>query len=105
MFDNTMLASKEFIEFQRGVFTGMLMFDGIKNALLSKGILTKDELAESMKAVLESDYAKGRMTEYDKAIKEIEEYEKMDIGDLFSSMFDPKAKKKEKEDQDDQANN
>jgi len=93
MLDSSIQASKEFIEFQRGVVTAMAFVDALQNVLLNKGILTNEELQESRKAVLKTDYFKGRMAEYDKAIKEIEEYEKMDFGDLFSSLFDSKMKR------------
>lgn len=94
MFDQDLHSSKEFIEFQRGVFKAITILDSVKNVLIKKGIISQEELIEEYDASMATDYVKNRMVEYDKAIKEIEEYEKMDFGDLFSSLFKPQSQKK-----------
>ncbi len=96
MFEKKFSSYKEFIEFQRGVFKVAVLVESIQNALIKKGLISEEELIKSHEYVMETDYVKGRMDEYDKAIKEIEEYEKMDLGDLISSMFKSQERKNNK---------
>lgn len=98
MFEHKFSSSKESIEYQRSVFKAFVMVDAIRNALIGKGLISKEELIKYQEAAMSTDYVKGKMAEYDKAIKEIEEYEKMDLGDLISSMFKSEKPKDGKED-------